>query len=165
MAGLVEARPDASGRFFIPQVPSAGNIYLAATAQGMAEAQYATSTPATAGTATLHLSPEGMIRGQLQLDPTVASHPDVVVFARSWALNGVAHPFTGVVQANGTFEIRGLPAGDFNVIAAPRAHPAAWTSLPVQAASVTAGAAVSGLSLRLESGQVLSGTVRDPVTG
>ena len=161
---LFRFRPDSSGRFVIPQVPSSGNIQLAATAPGLGEAQFATYTPGTEGVAVMTLHPEGAIEGVLERPSTIHLAPDVAVFARSKE-HMVSHAFDGVVNGNGTYRIAGLPPGEYVVFAQPRADGGTWVSAPVTGVHVEPGMVTGDIRLTLAEGGLLEGTVCDGSTG
>jgi hypothetical protein len=162
---LFRTRPDAAGNFVIHHVPGAGNIYLAATAPGLAEAQFTTTTPATVKSVALRLPLEGVIEGMLRSGPELQPRPDVFIYARTWESNAVSHHYPGSVNANGSFRITGLPSGSFSVTAQPRSNPAPWTSTPINNVLVQAGQTTPDVEVWLETGALLAGTVIDAATG
>ncbi len=155
---------DKDGRYVLADLPSRGNIYLAAEGPGLGQSQ-AMLTDLQTSDSDVSMYPEGVIEGTLR---DVAGQPVAGMKVRAHphrtGLLAVANPFEGQTDADGRYRIAGLRANHYNVGIAREQVPPDLTVAPAMDVNVQVGQTVGNVALHYEAGVVVQGTVRDSTT-
>lgn len=162
---IFEAHPDADGRLHFGDVPVRGRLYLVSSAPGLAEAQwsnYRDREGRFAEPIRMDLEVEGVMSGRV-LSPDGKPAVGVEVIARLSSSgrrrNAYLSSFRARTDEAGKFAIHGLPETE---LVLSLVHPEkSWTFRPLEDLLVRPHQDPA-LMLRMESGVLVSGLVRDP---
>jgi protocatechuate 3,4-dioxygenase beta subunit len=167
---LFSARTSADGKFRIDNFPADAQATLAVKKTGKAQRQSTSSIrydelPFRAGQTdiTLTLDPAGSVSGKITVRGTGQPLANVAVGLEP-VTQGMSYlafnQETTVSAADGSFQISGVPAGSYQVMANFTNEPVAdWVADTVPV-TVTAGQAVSDVQIKANKGSVLEVTVR-----
>jgi outer membrane protein assembly factor BamB/beta-lactamase regulating signal transducer with metallopeptidase domain len=172
LPAIFERHPDAKGQFHFSDVPIHGRLYLAATADGLGEAQWWNPNKTFDEPIAIAMQPEAVASGRvLSPDGTPAIGMKITARISSQALfdkppMGYLSPFHSVTDNDGKFVLHGLPGTRFVLsVADPKKL---WAFRPLEDLAVRSGHETI-LTLRMETGVLVSGRVLDnagqPVAG
>jgi protocatechuate 3,4-dioxygenase beta subunit len=158
---LVSAVTTGDGRWVIQHVPSSGiaHVWLDDPRFVATYAQVPLG-PSAPPSKPIVARPGAVIAGRIRFG-TGSPAPDMEVFAQgSQGEDGYAH---AVSDADGRYQLRGLPSGSYNVMADDKSG--RWVAAALEGVGATEGETTNAPDLVLTAGAIVTGEVTDAATG
>jgi len=164
---LAAQHPDAQGRVQFNDMPVNGNVYFAATAPGLAEAQFFTFERVEEFHIDMPI--ESTLSGTLRYIPSNAPAVNVPVFARPQGGGdskiGVTTDFVARTDGAGRFRFTGLPTTSYHLRVFPQGNPHEWVAPVLMNIPVGTAENAGPIDMSLERGGWVEGVVREKTTG
>jgi hypothetical protein len=166
---LADRHPDPQGNFRFTDLPRNGNVYFAATAAGLGEAQHYQFEQVPGQTFSIEMELESTIFGSVRYENTNAPAAGVHVFARPRpgrdSKLGVTSHFVSKTDSLGRYQFNGLAEAAYDVFVYAAGNPIEWVAPVTSNIAVGVRESRGPVDLYYERGGWVEGTVRETHSG